>query len=510
MPSARPSPHSLRARPPPAPPPAPAGAPDIEKERLADEHLDVPVLAVDRGILRRIVQDEMRAKVDKVEFLGSGTFHKCFLVTLKDKPPVVARIAQPYFPSLKTSSEVATLHFLATHTSVPCPTIHAHDATTDNGLRAEYTLESLAPGVQLSSLDPETLGEKVKVRLMENLARVLVPVLKHRFDKIGSLYFDESDEPASATEKEKAREEPQERKYKVGPIVSWPFFGNGRGFRELDRGPWKSEREYLDACIKREVEDIRREAALASHRGSSGSASASASSNSPGHDDLDSLPDPEDDSVDDDDEDEDSESDGDSVGSGYNPHELMYKAYRQQQSLLVTPFRRLSAGAPAKSRLELCEQEMDRFRCQMEAFGVGLEDAEGFALDLHDLRAENIFVDPQEPSTITCIIDFESTTLRPLSQCSHLPALLLPPPQGLPSFQPPNSTTTVIGAPQTPSPWATPLLQDAYRAAAGRVDAAWVRREREGKRKRIAHRCVEWDGWEPGMVDHVLGAVRGL
>ncbi|KZO98673.1 hypothetical protein CALVIDRAFT_596757 [Calocera viscosa TUFC12733] len=501
MPSARPTAHSLRARPPPAPPPAPAGAADVEKERLADEHLDIPVLAVDRGILRRIVESEMGVKVERVEFLGSGTFHKCFLVTLKDKPPVVARIAQPYFPALKTSSEVATLSFLAAHTSVPCPVIHAYDTTTDNGLRAEYTLESLAPGVQLSSLDPASLEQGTKEALMGNLARVLVPVLRHRFPAIGSLYF--ADEEAGGAGEVSLQ---GEGKYRVGPIVSWPFFGNGRGFREVDRGPWKSEREYLDACVRREVDEIRSEG-LGSHRGSSGSASAS----SPEGEDDDELPSPVVDSEEEEEEEEDDDDGSDvSLGSGYNPHELMYKAYRQQQSLLVTPFRRLSAGGPAKSRLELCEEEMGRWRAQMEAFGVGLEDGEGFALDLHDLRAENIFVDPEEPSRITCIIDFESTTLRPLSQASHLPALLLPPPQGLPSYQPPNSTTTVIGAPQTRSPWATPELQEAYRRAAGAVDPGWARREREGKRGRIAHRAVEWDGWEPGMVDHVLGAVRGM
>lgn len=50
----------------------------------------------------------------------------------------------------------------------------------------------------------------------------------------------------------------------IGPIVSWPFFGDGRGeldsTTELDRGPWPSEAAYLDACARREIDAVRREA----------------------------------------------------------------------------------------------------------------------------------------------------------------------------------------------------------------------------------------------------------
>ncbi|EJT99189.1 hypothetical protein DACRYDRAFT_109914 [Dacryopinax primogenitus] len=549
--------HSLRARPPPPPPPPPSHAPDVERERLADEHFAGPPLVVDRGILRRVVEEDMKSKVDRCEFLGSGTFHKCFLVTFKERAPVVARIAQSYFPALKTASEVATLHFLRAHTSLPVPVIHVYDTTTDNPLRAEYTLESLAPGVQLSSLNPDEMPQETKVQLMCALAKLVVPLGKWRAAAIGSLYFEEEqvegvlfeipalDRPRSDvddTSELLPTDEP--RKYKIGPIVSWPFFGNGRGFRALDRGPWTSERAYLDSCVKREVEDIRRETEPAAGvvREIS-SSSASASSNSPEHEDDDSLPD-------DVDSDNDLESDDDEggYGSDYSPHELMYKAYRQQQgagsfgggSLLIHPFRRNSAGGPAplllfspispgspppasappaisfaalppvKTRLQLCEGEMGEFMNQMEAFGIGTGDGKGFTFDLHDLRAENVFVDPQNPGRVTCIIDFESTTFRPISQASHLPALLLPPPRGLPSFTPPDSQTHMIGAPQTVSPFAVPSLQDAYRAAAAEVDEGWVERERDGKKKRIAHRAVEWDGWEPGVVDHALGAMRAL
>lgn len=49
----------------------------------------------------------------------------------------------------------------------------------------------------------------------------------------------------------------------IGPIVSWPFFGDGRGElespSEIDRGPWPSEQAYLEACARREVDAVQRE-----------------------------------------------------------------------------------------------------------------------------------------------------------------------------------------------------------------------------------------------------------
>lgn len=48
-----------------------------------------------------------------------------------------------------------------------------------------------------------------------------------------------------------------------------------------------------------------------------------------------------------------------------------------------------------------------------------------FVFDLHDLSLANIFVDAVDSSKITCIIDWESTTIRPLWQAAHLPTFLV-------------------------------------------------------------------------------------
>lgn len=39
----------------------------------------------------------------------------------------------------------------------------------------------------------------------------------------------------------------------------------------------------------------------------------------------------------------------------------------------------------------------------------------------------------------------------------------------------------------------------------GTIAREWLQYEASGARLRMAHRCVEWDGWEEGLVDSMLG-----
>ncbi len=255
-------------------------------------------------------------------------------------------------PKLKVESEVATINYLRAHTNVPVPTIFHYDSNPYNKLGYEYILMSKAAGVPLSYVYHHFTEEELKA-FMHNLASIVVPILGHRFPKIGSLYqkssvsdmtrgvpdlqelislptpstshtFSSPDDcfslcapplapvpvmmplsmptklpptpphsdsdlsstssspsatthflpvlpiaPSPLTNRQNAK---TSSSFYVGPIVSWPFFGEGRGElespTELDRGPWKSEIEYMYACARREIEAVRREAegTLKGHR----------------------------------------------------------------------------------------------------------------------------------------------------------------------------------------------------------------------------------------------------
>lgn len=86
----------------------------------------------------------------------------------------------------------------------------------------------------------------------------------------------------------------------------------------------------------------------------------------------------------------------------------------------------------------------------------------------------------------TCIIDWESTTTRPLWACAHLPSFLLS------------------------SPFSSNLFRKEVAALPGdRFPRAneWLLFERAGAPLRYAHKCAEWDGWEEGLVGSILGTV---
>ncbi|KAG2063559.1 hypothetical protein BDR04DRAFT_1123180 [Suillus decipiens] len=105
-------------------------------------------------------------------------------------------------------------------------------------------------------------------------------------------------------------------------------------------------------------------------------------------------------------------------------------------------------------REESVRKEMGRWMRMMERLGACADhsgETEEFGLDCHDISLENVFVDENNPTEITCVIDWESATTRPLWACAHLPTFL------------------------QSSPFTTP------------------------------HGCVKWDGWEEGLVDSILG-----
>ena len=100
----------------------------------------------------------------------------------------------------------------------------------------------------------------------------------------------------------------------------------------------------------------------------------------------------------------------------------------------------------------------------------------------------------------TCVIDWESTTTRPLWACAHLPVFLQSSPFTARLFRE-AVAKLAEGAPAPPSSSSV-----ASAPPLGALAAEWLRWEALGAPLRLAHRCVEWDGWEEGLVASILGA----
>jgi hypothetical protein len=313
-----------------------------------------------------------------------------------------------------------------------------------------------APGTPLAQVYHSMSHENL-LALMDNTAAMLLPLFGHRFDQLGSLYFapgrpepigtpsptpstagllssDATPRPAitpvigasvAATPRTHSLATPRmlsgasltavlekglERATKppavgaaaedvvVGPIVSWPFFGSGRGDLqhpdEIERGPWASTAEYTWSCAKREVAGVIREneGKAAPHRLHLDPDEIESSR----HHHLDAVEgDASDESTEWDWEESEKEWDG--------PGDSMYSDYRRMQ-------RSTFLVAHTAQRKDAVIAEMERWVGVMERLGVGTApmgggEKEKFAMDLHDLNLENVFVDPEDHTKIVSLLE---------------------------------------------------------------------------------------------------------
>ncbi|TBU59358.1 hypothetical protein BD310DRAFT_925391 [Dichomitus squalens] len=492
---------------------------DIEHEdRKAEARADAAVhhampFQVDRKLLKDIVHERMGAEVARIRFLGAGTFHKGYLVTLVDRREVVARVARRFMPRLKTESEVATMHYLRRHTAIPVPEVYHYDSNPYNRLGGEYILMSKASGIPLSKVF-HSMPHNTLIALMVNIAMLVIPLYGHRFPMIGSLY-DGPDPSTPSTNLPSSLATPtpstyqrstnindavsrlqdESRETHVGPIISWPFFGSNRGDLphpdELNRGPWRSTHDYLVACTEREVKGViaENEGRAAPHKLHLDPDEIETSR----HHKVTALPDDRSDTSDEWDwEESEAEWDG--------PGDMMYQDYRRMQ-------RTTFLVAHLAEREQRVRAEMARFLRLMERLGVvahGEGDGGGggapeeFSIDCHDWNLENVFVDENDNSQITCIIDWESTTTRPLWACAHVPSFLQNSPFTAKLFR-----ATVEKFVRNPPVKSVLVHNKPVDLAA--LAADWLHQEATGARLRLAHRCIEWDGWEEGLVESILG-----
>lgn len=100
-------------------------------------------------------------------------------------------------------------------------------------------------------------------------------------------------------------------------------------------------------------------------------------------------------------------------------------------------------------------------------------------------------------STQTCIIDWESTTTRPLWAAAHVPAFLQTSPFTSKLFR---ATIEKLAEEHHRT-----VLIEGHPRDLGALAAEWLHHETTGARLRMAHRCIEWDGWEEGLVEGILG-----
>jgi len=275
------------------------------------------------------------------------------------------------------------------------------------------------------------------VKLLKNLAAIIIPLFAQRFKQIGSLYL--GPDPSTVTSagttphassfnhysafpfsptlplstvaskfpsavntpKNSSLHVPTIQSlnpvYHVGPIISWPFFGSNRGElihpHELNRGPWPTTDAYLSSCVEREIQGVIRESEgkSAPHRLHLDPDEIQSSR----HHRLRAVPG---------DQSDDSDEWGleESEDEWEGPGDAMYRDYRRMQ-------RSTFLVAHMKQREQAVQKEMNRWRRLMGQLSEQLKPVDGieeFGLDCHDLSLENVFVDSTDHTKIVSNVLF--------------------------------------------------------------------------------------------------------
>lgn len=122
-----------------------------------------------------------------------GGFNRCFVMFMDDGTKVVARlptcIAGPR--RLTTNSEVATMTYLRSHTTLPVPRILDWSDDSSNPIGAEYIIMENVAGVRLHERW-STMTSLQHMRCVKELSMMIKEMVAITFPGYGSLYFSDA------------------------------------------------------------------------------------------------------------------------------------------------------------------------------------------------------------------------------------------------------------------------------------------------------------------------------
>ncbi|KAH7400675.1 kinase-like domain-containing protein [Phaeosphaeria sp. MPI-PUGE-AT-0046c] len=196
--------------------------------------------------------------IEKLE----GGFSKALLMRKEDGREIIVKIPFPIAgpPKYTTASEVAVLHYLQKHTSIPVPRVLAWSSDSSNPVGAEYIVMEKAAGVQLFNTWG-TMSDSDRFELVQQITELEGELASIRFPANGSLYLREqlaNDE----SQVELSHEADPAQKFCIGPSCERQWSSQsekGTTFisPEFDRGPWLNISSLGEALVNREIARIK-------------------------------------------------------------------------------------------------------------------------------------------------------------------------------------------------------------------------------------------------------------
>ena len=240
----------------------------------------------DIGAIKQTIQSLRPSSAVKVTFLAQGAFNKIYNVSIDDEP-FIMRVSLPVDPHYKVMSEVATMDWVRSITSLPIPRIIAHQTSRDNLIGFEWMLMTKMPGKAFGEIC-KSLSFDVKSRLVRELAASSACLFRNQLRGIGNIYGESSvvenstlseqiprlrepvdtitsapaegsnsDDGSTTTRKNSGaplsdlsdKVFSAEALPDVGRIVSLQFFWGSHIHQDVPRGPFRSSKDWITARL---------------------------------------------------------------------------------------------------------------------------------------------------------------------------------------------------------------------------------------------------------------------
>ncbi|KMU89845.1 hypothetical protein CIHG_07528 [Coccidioides immitis H538.4] len=203
------------------------------------ENLRKREIRFDMNSLARVAADSVgAARCIAIEKYPDGMFNKAFLMSMDDGREVIAKVPNPNagVPHFTTASEVATMDFEARKIlNTPAPRVYTWNSQAkSHPVGAEFIIMDKTEGVPLSQKQ----------------------WLSVSFSHYGSLYYTEDVQPLGGNHFVKNGKAVRDSEFAIGPATGRDWCDAGRSNLDIEKGPWASLTQYLQAVGTREVKAI--------------------------------------------------------------------------------------------------------------------------------------------------------------------------------------------------------------------------------------------------------------
>ncbi|KKZ68406.1 hypothetical protein EMCG_00175 [[Emmonsia] crescens] len=229
-----------------------------EKRRLEERRVNFDVAALKHAAEQHVG----RGKIMHLQKLAEGGFNRVFLLTTEDGFQAIAKV--PYMITVPkhytTASEVATTDLLRSK-GIPVSRVLGWSADPNNPVGVEYIIMEKASGIPLETIWLN-LSKQERHHLVTSLVDIETKLFDIPFGHFGSIYY-RSDVPSNLQQDLYAESADQaissaDERFCIGPTADYMFWYGKRAELGIDRGPWKSPKDYLISIGKRESEWTKR------------------------------------------------------------------------------------------------------------------------------------------------------------------------------------------------------------------------------------------------------------